>query len=58
MGLMICLGQGCLRSPSASSLKFAAAAYTERGAAYNPEPIGVAFRHLGPTLINAYIVSG
>ena len=51
MGLMICLSQGGLRSLSASSLQCVAAAYTVRGATYNPEPFGVAFHHLGPTLI-------
>ena len=58
MGLMTCLGHGGLRSPSTSSLKFVVGAYTERGAAYNPEPFGVAFHNLGSTLINAYIASG
>ena len=37
-------------------LKFVAA-IIERGAAYNPEPFEVAFHHLGPTFINANIVS-
>ena len=37
-------------------LKKFAGAYTERGAGKNPEPVGVAFHHLGPTFINAYVV--
>ena len=34
-----------------------AVAYTVRGAGNNPEPFGVAFHHLGPTFIYAYIVN-
>ena len=38
-------------------LKKIAAAYTGWGAGNVPEPFGVAFQHVRPTFINAYIVS-
>ena len=39
-------------------LKFFAAAYTGWGAGNVPELFGVALYHVGPSFINAYIVSG
>ena len=39
-------------------LKHFEAAYTRWGAGNVPEPFGVAFHHVRPPFINAYIVSG
>ena len=39
-------------------LKKIVAAYTGRGAGNVPEPLGVAFHHIGLTFINAHIISG
>ena len=35
-----------------------AASYTGWGAGNNPETFGVAFHHVGPAFLKAYIVSG
>ena len=39
-------------------LKIFVAAYTGWGACNNPQSLGVAFHHVHPAFINAYIVSG
>ena len=39
-------------------LKKFVAAYTGWGAGNVPEPLGIAFHHVGPTFINAYVISG